>query len=859
MRVAKSVWYFIYLYQHITYVTIYLITCVSVCNVTIDSMTLLKQSGKTFGQIKSRVLEGPASCWFMFVPNSGQRVEIQVYRLVSIGRFNGTSCEGGSLRLISGRSIEDQQQSEFELCGANERYAPPVVLFSDHTNPTTLLFSVGERTQRSQFLAYFSFTGSKATSTSGQAAQQLAYQPRGGTRLHNTTCDWLYQDFSCSGTGSNDQPTCVMASPGYPGAYPPNRVCNYYVTTSSMNTRVRFVFLGLLLPHGRCDTDNVAIYHGAKRQSPHLHTFCGSRQPQEVEYTGPNLLLEFSSGPAQPPFNYNGFLVELRFDESSLAGGAEEVTSDRSLPEVSPYETIPSQQSTPTAVVQRGNCDIAIYENESRSGHFDTRGHDWSHLCRFIFKGRSTDVVHVSLFNYKLRTRSCNTIIEIWDGVGGSSGGAAAGPGGSRRHKPMHKICSPQTKYARDHGGSFLEHQTFVSSGPTLTLVVRRTAANRESAFAGKDLEFMDGAYLFHDEQTLGTLQPSTICDVSFYGLSSPAGGTISNPGGQHLYWNVEGALRCTQQFVPAANQSVTVSVRLLGRLAAGHCETRCGDAGCECAPDAHSNRPYDHLLLQSDEGRVLVCLCGAQLDIAALPVTVRSWTQLTLVYSVASYSWNTKGFDFTATYAFERDASCGLNTIMAQSGEIRSEDVSSTTSANNSSAAVATTVTAAAVAALPSGSPELNHFFQQSCVWILDSNVERQLFIELSSNQSRPCGAWNISVHEYSPATDDGTHLGELLYTFCPRDRHKSYSLPWKLNTVVVRLRVMSRTSPQYRIKWRSQVVRANTRLASPTPAPNAASPAARPRSFAPTCLLSLFASILLSSNVAQPGFLYY
>lgn len=560
---------------------------------------------------------------------------------------------------------------------------------------------------------------------------------------------------------------------------------------------MRFVFGGLLLPHGRCDTDHVAIYQGSTRQGQPLHTFCGSRR-QQVEYTGPNLLLEFNSGPAAPPFDYNGFLLELQFEEGDQGGGGPASEAPPPSPQPPPPEL---------SAAARGNCDVVVRENDSRSGHFDTRGHDWSTLCRFVFVGRPADVVHISLFNYKLRARSCTTAIEIYDGA-------------PPTRKPIRKICSPQTKHARDRGGSFLEHQTFVSSGPALTLALRRqqpsAAAAAAHPAAAADAEFVDGAYLFHDEQVLGTLQPSAICDVSFYGMSSPASGAVTNPGGQHLYWNVEGPLRCVQQFVPGANQSVTVSVRSAGAAVADTggdaCQTRCGDGGCECAPPPRSSRPFDRLLLVAEDGRELVCLCG-DYHRDWLPVTVRSWTALSLVYQLAHYSWNAKGFEFAATYAFETDATCGVSTVMAQSGEIRSANAS---------------LAETQVEAEESLDIELNRFFHQSCVWILDSNVERQLFVELSSSQNRPCGAWNISVHEYAAGGDDANHLGELLHTFCPRDKHKSYSLPWKLNTVVVRLSVMSRTLPQYRIKWRSQVVRANTRLASPTPAPNAASSAA-------------------------------
>lgn len=99
------------------------------------------------------------------------------------------------------------------------------------------------------------------------------------------------------------------------------------------------------------------------------------------------------------------------------------------------------------------------------------------------------------------------------------------------------------------------------------------------------------------------------------------------------------------------------------------HCETVCGDAGCQCLTNMYPLDQIDHLTMVTEDGHSLNCFCGAFRS-EWLPVSIRTWTPLKLVYSIPHYSWSTKGFSFKSSYSFNNDALCGSKTFTTHSGK---------------------------------------------------------------------------------------------------------------------------------------------------------------------------------------------
>lgn len=274
------------------------------------------------------------------------------------------------------------------------------------------------------------------------------------------------------------------------------------------------LFFVFLFGIRHCDTHFIALYDGSVPNDKKLATVCGSNK-QELVFQGPNLLVEFNAGYQVPPFDYNGFAANVEFIEGQATTVAPSQTAAptrnhgnnhhrhsaaaaAAAAAVPPPPALTDVEWTP-APPKFSPCDKIIIEANGRSGHFDTRGRPFAPNCRLIFKGKPTDVVHISLFNYRLRAQSCRSVIEIIDG-------ALESAGANNQKKSLHKMCSPIIRHARDQDGNFVPPQTFVSTGSQIMIALRRFHGSGSGGGSGANSanydhndEFIDGAYMFHD------------------------------------------------------------------------------------------------------------------------------------------------------------------------------------------------------------------------------------------------------------------------------------------------------------------------------------------------------------------------
>ncbi|CAM1294915.1 Uncharacterised protein r2_g409 [Pycnogonum litorale] len=152
--------------------------CGKMCNMTLDSTSLLKTSGIKYGSITAppvgfRFQKKPVSkeqststyCWYKFQATPNQRIEIQVYRVMGLGNYKNdrVGCTDGFIQIDDGwetafPTSSSSDDSSGRLCGQNIRFIPPVVIFKEGTRATLKYFTtMEEKSNGTRFLLFFNF------------------------------------------------------------------------------------------------------------------------------------------------------------------------------------------------------------------------------------------------------------------------------------------------------------------------------------------------------------------------------------------------------------------------------------------------------------------------------------------------------------------------------------------------------------------------------------------------------------------------------------------------------------------------------------------------------------------------------
>uniref|UniRef100_A0A8C5UZ61 Cubilin n=1 Tax=Microcebus murinus TaxID=30608 RepID=A0A8C5UZ61_MICMU len=131
-------------------------------------------------------------------------------------------------------------------------------------------------------------------STSGSQLQVLFHTDGVGTEKG---FQMLWFVHGCGGelTGA----TGVFSSPGYPGRYPPNKECIWYIKTAPGSSIQLTIHDFDVEYHARCNFDVLEIYGGPDFHSPRIAQLCAQRSssenPMQVSSTGNELAIRFKT------------------------------------------------------------------------------------------------------------------------------------------------------------------------------------------------------------------------------------------------------------------------------------------------------------------------------------------------------------------------------------------------------------------------------------------------------------------------------------------------------------------------------------------------------------------------------------
>ncbi|XP_050540622.1 uncharacterized protein LOC126905181 [Daktulosphaira vitifoliae] len=423
---------------------------------------------------------------------------------------NGTYCQGGFMQILdySGKGniavTTSKKDGLGSFCGEIEQ---PQTFLSE-TSSVRVIFQTDNYTDQT----YYSFDSRAEQETQvylryGQHPE--LYPNRRGILSPGTYCDRTFKECRLQ--------TCYVQSPAYPGVYPRNLRCNYWLNTKNPFIKLYIQNEEFNVDGQRCENiitcpmrpitsgaeycpyDYIKIYDGQNASSPEIGTFCGmGKFPHSIVGTSEDLFVEFVTSPAGPLLN-TGF----HFNVGNMPGHVQ------------------------TAGKKSGACDWILSSEHLVGGHhtegiFMSIAHWYPpHTsCTYHIIGLPQQIVRVYFPSFRVNSIE-SPVTSDWNGDCGESLTLydAAGPDDT---KIIKTFCDTFSKPAEKHD--------FVSTGNSMFIRFE----SKTGSYSGSSLYYW-AHYDFFNNTKFGTAVPDTACDEEFVSWK-PSSGYLRSPVNTLVY-----------------------------------------------------------------------------------------------------------------------------------------------------------------------------------------------------------------------------------------------------------------------------------------------------------------------------------
>ncbi|XP_052564459.1 uncharacterized protein LOC120432544 isoform X2 [Culex pipiens pallens] len=492
-----------------------------------------------------------------------------------------------------------------------------------------------------------------------------------------------------------DKRICRIRSPNYPGVYPRNLTCKYYINHRTPPSGLHAMIV-LRQPDGhklnikeqathheannrilrsweQCDSeqDYLTIHDGKTLEAPMIGRICGGDALPDIVSSGSDMTIQFRTSPYDVLFHPNPvtFLPGFELEVHIL------------------YVNSNSQ----SYIRQPGRCEFSISAFESQTGELESPQHTLppESSCIYHFQGRRHETVWISFVKYHSAIdptgfespAECVNQLRIWDGRWSvSSRPYGSHPEYSRNASLIEQICREEVPRLCSRSlvakGSrpCSTQESYLSTGSDLTIEYRPSPIGTarlygpasafklryefvDNSLGGAPLEPLVAPSAMPEPAALVQFHPKS-CDRVFRS-SSASRGIFRSPSNVFLYGRGGSPnISCTIRFEAGLGESVRLSITRarFGGRSCQNMQNRSGRWHCN-----HHSGPISDLRISEVPWTDIPplprdCLCSdvsASINLAPLAASI---VEVRFTAMQMEVDQDFRDFYFEGRYEFEKD-----------------------------------------------------------------------------------------------------------------------------------------------------------------------------------------------------------